>query len=226
MPGFVSSPFPPSRPAFPALCVADRPVRVPLILARWYAIPGGLCVPRAWSSCPSGIPRVSFACACAPALVASASPPAPRVGVARAPRTVPVLGAGGTVPPSPCPSACPALVPCPVWLACGGGRPGPVPPLPGLGLCATVWAGRAFEVCGRGPLPTGCGCRGCGCGDPSPTRQRALLRAGFARCGGVTRMPWGGAPLAWVWDVRGWALSRPQPPVVWGVRPGHTTHWL
>ena len=75
VPGFVSSPFPPSCPAFPALCVAGRPVRVSLILARWYAIPCGLCVPPARSGCPSGIPRVSFACACARALAASAPPP-------------------------------------------------------------------------------------------------------------------------------------------------------
>ena len=49
------------------------------------------------------------------------------------------------------------------------------------------------RACGRGPLPTGCGCGGRGRGDPSPTPQRALLRAGFARCGGGTRAPGGGA---------------------------------
>ena len=32
---------------------------------------------------------------------------------------------------------------------------------------------------------------GCSRGDPSPTPQRALLRAGFARCGGSTRAPRG-----------------------------------
>ena len=36
---------------------------------------------------------------------------------------------------------------------------------------------------------------GCGRGDPSPTPQRALLRAGFARCGGGTRAPGGGRLL-------------------------------
>ena len=51
----------------------------------------------------------------------------------------------------------------------------------------------SFRACGRGPLPTGCGCGGCGRGDLSPTPQRALLRAGFARCGGGMRVPGGGA---------------------------------
>ena len=51
----------------------------------------------------------------------------------------------------------------------------------------------SFGACGRGPLPTGCGCGRCGHGDPSPTPQRALLRAGFARCGDGTRAPGGGA---------------------------------
>ena len=45
VPGVVSLPFPPSRPACPALRVAGRPVWVSLTLARWYAIPRGLCVP-------------------------------------------------------------------------------------------------------------------------------------------------------------------------------------
>ena len=153
----------------------------------------------------------------------------------------------------------------------------------------------SFRACGFGPLPTGCGCGGCGRWDPSPTPQRALLRAGFARCGGGMRVPgggasclgvgrpgWalsqprplvflgraagahyplvvgagaagvgthhqphsarsyelalrtvgaacgcpGGAPLAWVWGVRGRALSHPQPLVLLGVQPGPTTHWL
>ena len=39
------------------------------------------------------------------------------------------------------------------------------------------------------------------------------------------RLP-GGAPLAWVWGVRGRALSQPPPLVLPGVRPGPTTHWL
>ena len=34
-----------------------------------------------------------------------------------------------------------------------------------------------------------------GRGDPSPTPQRAILRAGFARCGGGTEAVWGASPI-------------------------------
>ena len=47
----------------------------------------------------------------------------------------------------------------------------------------------SFGACCRGPLPTGCRCGGCGRGDASRTPLRALLRAGFACCGGSTRAP-------------------------------------
>ena len=73
----------------------------------------------------------------------------------------------------------------------GGGRL-----LPG---CGASGVGRSpapdhssFRACGQGPLPTGCGCGGCRPADLSPTPQRALLRAGFARCGGGMRVPGGG----------------------------------
>ena len=46
----------------------------------------------------------------------------PRVGA------VPALGAGRAVPRGPCPSACPAPVPCSVWRTRGGGGPVPIPP--------------------------------------------------------------------------------------------------
>ena len=61
------------------------------------------------------------------------------------------------------------------------------------------------------PLAVGAG--GCGREDPSPAPQRALLRAGFARCGGSMRAP-GGAPPAWVWGVQGRALSQPRLPAL------------
>ena len=84
---------------------------------------------------------------------------------------------------------------CALWGRHEGARGGRL--LPG---CGASGVGRSptpdhssVRACGRGPLPTGCGCGGCGRGDPSPTPQRALLRAGFARCGGGTRVPGGGA---------------------------------
>ena len=53
----------------------------------------------------------------------------------------------------------------------------------------------SFWACGRGRLPTGCGCGGCGRGNLSPTPLRALLRAGSARREGGTRVPRGGRRL-------------------------------
>ena len=110
------------------------------------------------------------------------------------------------------------------------GHPGGGRLLPG---CGASGDGRSptpdhssVRACGRGALPTGCGCGGCGHGDPSPSSQRALLRAGFACSGGGMRMPGGGAPPAWVPGVRGRALSHLRPLVRSGVRPGPTTHWL
>ena len=109
------SPVPPFHfPAFPALCVAGRSIWVSLTLACRYAIPCGLCVPLARSDCPSGFPRVSFACVCARAPAASAPLPPHRVDVARALRVVPVQGAGRAIPCGSCPSAFSAPVPCAV----------------------------------------------------------------------------------------------------------------
>ena len=102
---------------------------------------------------------------------------------------------------------------------CGGGTRAP-----GGWSLASVWGIRGWALshaqlpvlgaCGRGPLPTGCGCGGRPRGDLSPNPQRALLRAGFARFGGGTRAPRGGVSLACVWGVRGLALSDARPPVL------------
>ena len=114
----------------PAPRVAGRPVRMSLILARWYAIPCGLCVPQARSGCPSGIPRVPFVCVCARALAASAPPP-PSPGWCGA-RTLRDAGAGRCQGRST--RSVPLRVSClgPVlrlaFLGGGGGRPGPVSP--------------------------------------------------------------------------------------------------
>ena len=80
----------------------------------------------------------------------------------------------------------PATWLCALWGRHKGARGGA--PLACLtGVCGWALANSRPPVlgaCGRGPLPTGCGCGGCGRGDPSPFPQRALLRADFGRCGG------------------------------------------
>ena len=111
-------------------------------------------VPRCvWRAVPSGSPLPSLAgtpfhavcafCALGPvalpvvpacpfrvcALALSRCPfPPPLGGVACASCVVPALGAGRAVSRGPCPSACPAPVPCSVWRAWGGGGPVLVPP--------------------------------------------------------------------------------------------------
>ena len=84
---------------------------------------------------------------------------------------------------------------CALWGRHEGARGGRL--LPG---CGASGDGRSptpdfssIRAYRRGPLPTGCGCGGCGRGDPSPTPQRAFLRAGFARCAGGIRVPRGDA---------------------------------
>ena len=80
-------------------------------------------------------------------------------------------------------------------------------------------------ACGRGRLPTGCGCGGCGPGHPSPTPQHALLRAGFARFRGGTSASGGGASCLRAGRPRLSALQRPTARS-WGMRPGPASHWL
>ena len=172
VPYVVSLPFPPSRPACPVLGVAGRPVRVSLILARWYAIPRGLCVPRARSGCPPGSPRVPFACVCARAPAASAPPPPPcvvwRAHLARS-RHLALVGSFHVVraPPRVLPGS---LAPCGML---GGGQSGPVSPLPGLGLLL-----RGASEVRRSPSP-----------DCSPTGRAVGVRYPRAVSAGV-----------WVWE--------------------------
>ena len=94
-------------------------------------------------------------------------------------------------------------------------RPGGAPP-------AWVWGVRGWALshalppvlgaCSRGPLRTGCGCGGCGRGDPSPNPQHALLRGGFARCGGGARAPEGGRLLPGSWASGGGRSPTPDCP--------------
>ena len=171
-------------------------------------------VPRCvWRAVPSGCPLPSLAgtpfhavCAfralgpvallvvpacpfrvCALALSRCPLPP-PLGGVARASRMVPALGAGRAVPRGPCPSACPAPVPCSVWRAWGGAVRSWFPPtwLGVVGVAAGRPGGGAFYRCvGRlgscaPPPPTArplgglsgsaihvLWARACGCGSPA-----------------------------------------------------------
>ena len=202
VPGVVSLPFLPCCPACPALCVAGRPVRVSLTLARWYAIPRGLCVPRARSGCPSGSPRVRSACVCAHAPAAPGPPPwvVWRAHPARS-RHWALVGPFHVVraPPRVLPRS---LAPSGVL---GGGLSGPgsslSPYLSGLRAAGVVGrrprGGVACHCCeerlvsGAVPPPTACPL-GRTAGAPVP--QRAPPRAGVARCGGGRRASPGGVP--------------------------------
>ena len=101
--------------------------------------------------------------------------------------------------------------PCALWGRHEGARGGHLSP--GCGASGVRRSPdpdhSSFRACGRGPLPTGCGCGGCGRGDPSPTPQRALLRAGVARCGGGMRVPGGGASCLGVGRPGSGALPPP-----------------
>ena len=149
----------------------------------------------------------------------SPTPDCPPSGRAAGPHYPLAVGAGGCGrwDPSPTPQRALFLA---GFAPCGGGTraPGGGRLLPG---CRASGVGRSpapdSPPSGRAagahyPLAVGAG--GCGRGDSSQTPQRALLRAGFARCGGGMRVP-GVAPLAWVWGVRVRALSHPRLPVLW-----------
>ena len=140
--------------------------------------------------------------------------------------------------------------PLPTGCGCGGVRAcGPVtnPTARALACCgggmrvprggaplAWVWGVRV----GRSPTsdcppsgraagvhyPLAVGAVGCGLGDPSPTPQRALLRAGFARCGGGTRAPGGGPSCLGVGRLGSGALPPPTARPLGGLL-GPTTHW-
>ena len=214
--GVVSLPFPPSHPACPALRVAGRPVRVSLTLACWYAIPRGLCVPRARSGCPSGSPRVPFACVCDRAPVASAPPPPWVVWCARLARSRhwALVGPFHVVcaPPRVLPQS---LAPSGVL---GGGPSGPGSPLLGLGLWGWrkgVPGGDAFHHC-EGRL-------GPGAPTPPPCPLGGLLgsatHALWARacgCGGPTLSPWPARPVGAACRGGG---GGPSPYLAWGCAP-------
>ena len=144
VPGVVSLPCPPSRPACPALCVAGRPVPVsltPLAGTPFHAV----CAFR-----ELGPVALLVVPACPLRVCALALPrrplPSPLGGVACAPRVVPALGAGRAVPRGLCPSACPAPVPCSVWRAWGGAAWSRFPPT-WLGVVSPPWGGAGAFLC-------------------------------------------------------------------------------
>ena len=59
-------------------------------------------------------------------------------------------------------------------------------------------------------------------GSPTNSARSCELAA---RAVGAARGRPGGAPLAWVWGVQGWALSHPRPLVLSGLRPGPASRW-
>ena len=145
--------------------------------------------------------------------------------------------------------------PLPTGCGCGGVRAsGPVPNPTARALASwlcALWGwhedarrGRLLPACGasgvrRSPTPDcppseraagahyplAVGAGGCGRGDPSPTPQLALLRAGFARCGGGRRAPGGAASCLGVWRPGSGALPPPTARPLGGL-PEPTTHWL
>ena len=207
------------------LCLPCFPLPTPRFLrCVWRAVPSGcllssLAGTQFHSVCAfRGLCPVAFLVfpACPLLLCALAlsrcppPPPPPRVGVARAPCAVPVLGAGRAVPLGLCPSACPASVPCSVWLASGGGRPGPVSPYLAWGCALPVGWVRAW-----GPVTNATAHALASW--PCAVAWRAVVAA---------RGRPEGAPLAWVQGARVRALSHPRLLVLSGVRPGPTTHRL
>ena len=148
------------------------------------------------------------------ALALPRRPPPPLGGVACAPRAVPALGAGRAVPRGPCPSACPAPVPCSVWRAWGG-RSGPGSPLPGLGLLL-----RGAAEVRRSPSPD-CPPTGRAVGVRYPRAVGAgvcvwgpkTIPLACMPCGGCVPRGWPATVVRGVWCQ---ALSLPPPPVLWG----------
>ena len=123
------------------LCLSCFPLPAPRVpRCVWRAVPSGCPLPSllgtpfhavcAFRALGPVALLVVPACpfrVCALALPRRPLPP-PMGGVACAPRVVPALGAGRAVPRGPCPSACPAPVPCSVWLAWGGAVRSRFPP--------------------------------------------------------------------------------------------------
>ena len=169
------SPFPP-RVSRAACGRPSRPgVPYPLLLVRHSS---GRCVPRARSCCPSGSPRVPFACVCDRAPAASAPRPPWVVWCAHLAqsRHWALVGPFHVVraPPRVLPRS---LAPSKVL---GGGGPVLVPPYLAWGCCEGRLVSDAVPPPAARPLGRVAGvprpvcpvCGRCGRGDPAPAPQR------------------------------------------------------
>ena len=143
----------------------------------------------------------------------------PLGGVACAPRAVPALGAGRALPRGPCPSVCPAPVPCSVLRAPGGAVRSRFPPTWQLLRGASEVRRSPSPDC----LPTG---RAVGVRYPRAVGAGVwvwgpnTVPLACMPCGGCVPRGWcgGGASQGGGGVVRGvWcqALSLPRPPVLW-----------
>ena len=123
------------------LCLSRFPLPAPRVPRYvWRAVPSGCPLPSLAGTpflavcafCELGPVAFLVVPACPLRVSALALPrrPIPPLlgGVACAPRAVPALGAGRAVPSGPCPSTCPAPVPCSVWRAWGGAVRSRFPP--------------------------------------------------------------------------------------------------
>ena len=175
------------------LCLSYFPLPAPRVpRCVWRAVQSGCPLPSlagtpfhavcAFRALGSVAPPVVPACPCRVcALALSRCPLPPPLGrVARASRVVPALGAGRAVPRGPCPSACPAPVPCSVRRARGGavrfrfpptwlgvvGAAAPGRPSSGAGSrgpASRVSRVRSMRACGPSTGPTACALAGRRC---------------------------------------------------------------
>ena len=159
----------------------------------------------------------------------SPTPDCPASGRAAGAHYPLAVGAGGCGRGDPSPTPQRALLRA-GFARCGGGMrvPGGLP----LAGCGASGVGRSpspdCPPSGRAAgahYPPAVGAGGCGRGDPSPTPQRALLRAGFARRRGGTRARGGGASCLGVGRLGLGALSLLTARLLRGL-PGPTTQWL
>ena len=205
------------------LCLSRFPLPAPRVPACvWRAVPSG-CPLQSLPGTPFHAVSAFHALGPVALLVVPACPfrvcalalprrplPPPLGGVACAPRVVPALGAGRAVPRGPCPSACPAPVPCSVWRAWGGAvRSWFLPTWLGVvGVAVGQPRGGCLGASGVGRSP----------GPDCPPSGRAA-GAGVGRPGSdalppPTARPLGGLPGP-VWGVRVQALSQPRLLALW-----------